>query len=83
MPVCYPSGKAGSQMSGELQHETIYESNLRPNPACARDVLAFVLTPVTAVTGVLDPEDFEAASEMLYEAKQEAVQQWIRLNKSR
>lgn len=70
-------------MSGELQHETIYENAFRPNPASARDVLAFVLTPVTAVTGVLDPEDFEAASIMLYEAKEEAVQQWLRLNKTR
>lgn len=65
-------------MSGEL-HETVYDNGLRPNPASARDVLAFLLTPVT-VLGPIDPDDMYAVATMLNEAKRQLFLEWQHLN---
>ena len=37
--------------------ETLYSSTYQPDPKSARDVLAFVLTPVEAFAHVDDPEE--------------------------
>ena len=59
--------------------ETLYSSSYQPDPKSARDVLAFVLTPVAAFAHVDDPEELEAVTEMLGEAKEEAIQRWFSL----
>lgn len=68
-------------MPGEHNEPTtIFDAKFKPNPACARDVLAFVLTPIDVV-GPLDPDEFEGVAELFYEAKEQAVDEWLRLNK--
>lgn len=67
-------------MSGELQHETVYDSGFKPNLASARDVLAFLLTPVEVV-GPLAPDEYEPVCNMFNEAKRQAFVEWQRLNK--
>ena len=57
--------------------ETVYSSTYQPDPASARDVLAFVLTPVEAFAH--DAEELEAVSELLGSAKAEAVRRWFSL----
>ena len=59
--------------------ETLYSSSYQPDPKSARDVLAFVLTPVEAFAHVDDPEELEAVTELLGEAKNEAIQRWFSL----
>jgi len=59
--------------------ETLYSSSYQPDPRSARDVLAFVLTPIEAFAHVDDPEELEAVSELLGSAKQEAVKRWFSL----
>jgi hypothetical protein len=54
----------------------VYESPFRPDPASARDVLAFVLTPATAFRAE-DAEDGAMADEIMMHAKQEAVDRWL------
>jgi hypothetical protein len=68
-------------MSGEL-HETVYDSGYRPNLRSARDVLAFLLTPIEVV-GPIGVDDYEPICEMFNEAKRQAFVEWRRLNKSR
>ena len=57
--------------------ETLYSSSYQPDPASARDVLAFVLTPIAAFAH--DPDELEAVSEILESAKAEAVKRWFTL----
>jgi hypothetical protein len=59
--------------------ETLYSSSYQPDPRSARDVLAFVLTPIEAFAHVDDPEELEAVTELLGSAKQEAVKRWFSL----
>ena len=59
--------------------ETLYSSSYQPDPKSARDVLAFVLTPVAAFAQVDDPEELEAVTELLGSAKQEAIKRWFSL----
>jgi hypothetical protein len=59
--------------------ETLYSSSYQPDPTSARDVLAFVLTPVEAFAHVDDPEELEAVTELLGSAKEEAVKRWFSL----
>ena len=59
--------------------ETLYSSSYQPDPRSARDVLAFVLTPIEAFAHVDDPEELEAVTELLGSAKQEAVDRWFSL----
>jgi hypothetical protein len=59
--------------------ETLYSSSYQPDPRNARDVLAFVLTPVEAFARPDDPEELEAVTELLGSAKQEAVKRWFSL----
>lgn len=59
--------------------ETLYSSSYQPDPKSARDVLAFVLTPVEAFAHVDDPEEMEAVTELLGEAKEEAIKRWFSL----
>jgi hypothetical protein len=59
--------------------ETLYSSTYQPDPASARDVLAFVLTPIEAFAHAEDPEELEAVTELLGEAKIEAIKRWFSL----
>ena len=59
--------------------ETVFSSSYQPDPSSARDVLAFVLTPVEAFAQVDDPQELEAVSEILGSAKAEAVKRWFSL----
>jgi len=59
--------------------ETLYSSSYQPDPKSARDVLAFVLTPVEAFAHVDDPEELKAVTELLGEAKEEAIKRWFTL----
>lgn len=59
--------------------ETLYSSSYQPDPRSARDVLAFVLTPVEAFAHADDPEELEAVTELLGSAKEEAVKRWFSL----
>jgi hypothetical protein len=59
--------------------ETVYSSSYQPDPSSARDVLAFVLTPIEAFAHVDDPDEMEAVSELLGSAKAEAVKRWFSL----
>ena len=54
--------------------ETMFSSSFQPNPSSARDVLAFVLTPVGAFAS--DPDELEAVAMLLGAAKSEAIQRW-------
>jgi hypothetical protein len=57
--------------------ETLYSSSFQPDPRSARDVLAFVLTPIEAFAS--DPEELEAVAELLDSAKAEAIKRWYSL----
>ena len=59
--------------------ETVYSSTYQPDPKSARDVLAFVLTPVEAFAHADNPEELEAVTELLGEAKEEAIKRWFTL----
>lgn len=59
--------------------ETLYSSTYQPDPKSARDVLAFVLTPIEAFAQADDPEEMEAVAEMLGSAKEEAIKRWFTL----
>jgi len=59
--------------------ETLYSSSYQPDPKSARDVLAFVLTPIAALAQGDDPGGREAVAELLGEAKNEAIQRWFTL----
>ncbi|NVB77725.1 MAG: hypothetical protein HOV81_04960 [Kofleriaceae bacterium] len=59
--------------------ETLFSSSYQPDPKSARDVLAFVLTPVQAFAHVDDPDELEAVTELLGSAKEEAIQRWFSL----
>jgi hypothetical protein len=59
--------------------ETLYSSDFQPDPRSARDVLAFVLTPITAFAHPGDPEELEAVTELLGSAKEEAIKRWFTL----
>ena len=61
--------------------ETLYTSSYQPDPASARDVLAFVLTPPEAFATVDDPDEREAVAELLGTAKQEAIERWMSLRR--
>ena len=54
--------------------ETLYSSSYQPDPKSALDVLAFVLTPLTAFAN--DPDELEAVAELLNSAKSEAIERW-------
>jgi hypothetical protein len=54
--------------------ETMFSSTYQPDPQSARDVLAFVLTPVDAFAS--DPEELEAVTILLEAAKTEAIERW-------
>lgn len=60
--------------------ETLYSSGYSPDPRRALDVLAFVLTPPQAFANPDDEEELAAVTEMLDEAKQEAVKRWYALS---
>jgi hypothetical protein len=59
-----------------MEPETVYSSAMSPNPASALDVLAFILTPVSAFAPTGDDEELAAVSELLGSAKAEAIRRW-------
>ena len=61
--------------------ETLYTSSYAPDPKSARDVLAFVLTPIEAFATADDPEEIAAVAEILGTAKQEAIERWFALRR--
>ena len=60
--------------------ETIYSSNHTPDPRSARDVLAFMLTPVEAFATPNTEEEFAAVGELLEAAKEQALRRWYGLH---
>lgn len=60
--------------------ETIYSAPLQPNPQSARDVLAFLLTPVEAFADPGDDDELEVVTELLDGAKAEALRRWYGLH---
>jgi hypothetical protein len=61
--------------------ETVFASSYAPDPRSARDVLAFVLTPVSAFAAVDDPDELAAVTELLGSAKAEAIERWLQLRR--
>jgi hypothetical protein len=59
---------------------TVYSSAYAPDPANARDVLAFVLTPIAAFAPGGDDAEMAAVAELLGSAKLEAVKRWYDLS---
>lgn len=59
--------------------ETVYSSAYSPDPRSARDVLAFVLTPLEAFVPTGNADELEAVAALLGSAKQEAVKRWYDL----
>jgi hypothetical protein len=55
---------------------TVYSSAYAPDPGNARDVLAFVLTPIAAFAPGGDDAELAAVAELLGTAKLEAVRRW-------
>ena len=72
----------GRALSGELQPETVYDSGYRPSFDSARDVLAFMLTPVDIIGPMTADERVECLA-MLNEAKVLAFVEWQRRQKPR
>jgi len=60
--------------------ETVYSSSYQPDPKSALDVLAFVLTPVSAFATADDPDELAAVTEMLDAAKRQALERWFALH---
>ena len=60
--------------------QTVYSSTYAPDPESARDVLAFVLTPVEAFVPGGDADEREAVAALLGSAKLEAVKRWYDLH---
>jgi len=58
--------------------ETLYSSTYQPDPRNALDVLAFVLTPISAFAQ--DAEEIEVVTELLNAAKSEAIERWQTLH---
>ncbi|MBE7452482.1 MAG: hypothetical protein HS111_27460 [Kofleriaceae bacterium] len=56
--------------------ETLFASGFTPDPASAKDVLAFVLCPPEAFAPSGDPEEIAAVAELIGPAKSEAVRRW-------
>jgi hypothetical protein len=59
-----------------MEPETVFSSSFAPDPASARDVLAFVLAPAEAFTSGEGADELEAVIELLDTAKAEAVRRW-------
>lgn len=81
-----PSSAAGSPaparggVAEAADYETIYSSSYAPDPRSARDVLAFMLTPVEAFATPANEEEFEAVSALLDSAKTQALKRWYGLH---
>jgi hypothetical protein len=56
--------------------DTLFSSTFAPDPSSARDVLAFVLCPLTVFAPSGDAEELEAIAELIAPARAEAVQRW-------
>lgn len=56
--------------------EVIYSSDYQPDRTCARDVLAFILTPTRAFVTSADADEFAIVAAMLEPVRREAVRQW-------
>lgn len=56
--------------------ETLFASGFTPDPASAKDVLAFVLCPPEVFAPSGDPDEVAAVAELIEPAKIEAVRRW-------
>ncbi len=56
--------------------ETLFASGFTPDPASAKDVLAFVLCPPEVFAPSGDPDEIAAVAELIEPAKLEAVRRW-------
>lgn len=56
--------------------ETLFASGFTPDPASAKDVLAFVLCPPEVFAPSGDPDEIAAVAELIEPAKIEAVRRW-------
>jgi hypothetical protein len=60
--------------------ETLFASGFTPDPASAKDVLAFILCPPEVFAPSGDPEEIAAVAELIEPAKVEAVRRWHALH---
>ncbi len=83
-PVATSSASASPARGGvaaeAADYETIYSSSFAPDPRSARDVLAFMLTPVEAFATPANEEEFEAVTALLESAKTQALKRWYGLH---
>lgn len=56
--------------------ETLFASGFTPDPASAKDVLAFILCPPEAFAPSGDPDEIAAVAELIEPAKLEAIRRW-------
>jgi len=63
-----------------MDAETVYSSAYSPDPRSARDVLAFVLTPIEAFVPAGNADELEAVAALLGSAKLEAPKRWYDLS---
>jgi len=61
----------------------LFSSHLAPDPHDARDVLAFVLCPLSAFAPGGGPDEIAAVAEMIAPAKQEAIRRWQEARRAR
>jgi hypothetical protein len=61
----------------------VYNGNFEPDPGDAREVLAFVLCPLSVFAPTGTPEEIEAVGDMLAPAKEEAIRRWQEVNRAR
>lgn len=54
----------------------VYSSSFEPDPANARDVLAFVLCPPQVFAPGGDEDEMIAVAELIQPAKEEAIRRW-------
>jgi hypothetical protein len=62
---------------------TVYDAGIEPDPADARNVLAFVLCPPAAFIGGSGDDDLEELASLIAPVKQAAVQRWCSLCRAR
>ncbi len=61
----------------------VYSSGYSPDPDSARDVLAFVLCPLTAFAPDGDGEELEAVADMIGPIKEEAIARFFKGDRQR
>lgn len=61
----------------------LFSSRFQPDPHSARDVLAFVLCPLSVFAPGADEDEIAAVAEMIAPAKREAIRRWQEARRAR